>query len=382
MKNEAFNAHNKYMILRHALHESNVAKTCALFGISRTTFYNWRSIYQKHGMNGLESKEPQKPKMPNKVSKAIETEILDYVTRFPSDGPKQIFYELKSDGIFVGESGIYNVLKRHDLNTKAKRNAYAKDKAKSMHPRSQNTTSKASQSVDSIRSLEQNDKMGPGFLVVQRLDFIGHFAGIGKLYQYTLIDTCSKWVVVKLYHKKSDFDIWETFELKLDYLLRTLNLNITHLFTEKNKQFLHYFMPNDHLENMVKRYKISHRFVALKDAPSTSPMGDGLFDDLNDFQSMIHSQFYRQIASHSHLNTFEKVERALYRFVRHYNTTHVLDKGDHKGKTSAQVMLAEAIRNHVEVETLPLWLLVLLDPPLGFEPTATSNPLLGGDKDD
>ncbi len=362
MKIEAFNAHNKYMILRHALHESNVAKTCALFGISRTTFYNWKKTYQKYGMNGLESKEPQKPKMPNKVSKSVEAEILDFVIKFPSDGPKRIYYELKSDGVIIGESGIYNVLKRHDLNTKAKRVAYAK--AKSLHLKPQSILKKLPKSIDFDHTQDQNSHMAPGFLVVQRLDFIGHFAGIGKLYQYTFIDTCSKWVVVKLYHKKSDIDIWETFELKMDYLLKTLNLNITHLVTEKNKQFLHYFMPNEHLENMEKRYHISHQFVAVKEAASLSINGNGLFDDLNDFQSVIHSQFYRQIATQSHLNTFDKVERALYNFVRQYNTTRVLDKGIHLGKTSAQVMLAEAIKNHVEVNTLPLWLLVLLDPPI------------------
>ena len=59
--------------------------------------------------------------MPNKVNRTIEYEILSHVQRFPTDGPKRIYYELRAEGFNIGESGIYNVLKRYNLSTKVKR---------------------------------------------------------------------------------------------------------------------------------------------------------------------------------------------------------------------------------------------------------------------
>ena len=128
MRAEVFSAHYKYRILKHAMKDKNVSRTCQLFGISRATFYNWNRAYTKHGISGLELKEPQKPTMPNKVSVETEQRILTYVVQFPDDGPKRIYYELKSEGLLIGESGIYNVLKRNSLTTKASRIAYSKKK--------------------------------------------------------------------------------------------------------------------------------------------------------------------------------------------------------------------------------------------------------------
>jgi len=130
VKTEVYNAYTKYMILKHAAKANNVSATCALFGISRATFYNWNRAYDKYGMAGLETKEPQKPQMPNRVNKKNEQEILDYVAKYPADGPKRIYYELKTEGYTIGESGIYNVLKRNHLSNKSERIVYSKSKAK------------------------------------------------------------------------------------------------------------------------------------------------------------------------------------------------------------------------------------------------------------
>lgn len=128
MKTEGFNAHSKHMILKHASKVNNVSYTCKLFGISRATFYNWHRAYEKYGFSGLENKEPKKPNMPNKVDENLEHDILAYVEKFPADGPKRIYYEFKALGFNIGESGIYNVLKRNNLSKKAQRIAYSKAK--------------------------------------------------------------------------------------------------------------------------------------------------------------------------------------------------------------------------------------------------------------
>jgi transposase len=346
MKVEIFNAHNKYMILKHALRENNVTRTCKLFGITRTTYYNWNRAYQKHGMIGLAVKLPQKPKMPNKVNRKIEYEILSYAHRFPADGPKRIYYELRVEGINIGESGIYNVLKRHNLSTKALRIQYSKNKL--LH------ISEKQKSKKLIPSFENTQESYPGYLVIQRMDFIGTFDGIGKIYQYSIYDTYSKWGVIKLYNKKQDINIWDYFELKLVYLMKTFNLNIENLVTEKTKEFVPYFVNNNKYKEIIENFHISHKFVA--------PEKNTILDIMLDFNELLLKEFYYKIGRGKSLDSFIKVENGIHKFLRHYNFTRVISSGCNAGKVPARVVLERAINNNVDLDTLPLWILVLLNP--------------------
>jgi transposase len=82
----------------------------------RKWFYKWKKRRDKEGDEGLRLKIRRAPKMPNKVPEEIEKEILNFVKEYPAYGLERIEEELKSTGIFVRHSGIYNVLKRKGLN--------------------------------------------------------------------------------------------------------------------------------------------------------------------------------------------------------------------------------------------------------------------------
>lgn len=347
MKVEAFNAHNKYMVLKHALEQNNVSLTCKLFGITRTTYYNWSRAYQKHGMVGLAIKVPQKPKMPNRASKTIEHEILSYVERNPTDGPKRIYYELRVEGFNIGESGIYNVLKRHKLSTKVQRIEYSK--SKELH------ISVKQKSKKVTMDFENTQETYPGYLVIQRMDFIGTFDGIGKIYQYSLYDTYSKFGVVKLYNKKQDINIWDYFELKLVYLMKTFNLNIENLITEKTKEFVPYFVNSNKYKEIIESFHINHKFIA--------PEKNTVLDTMGDFNELLVKEFHNKVRTDKNMDSFIKVESAIHKFLRHYNFTRVISSGCNAGKVPAKVVLERAVHNNVDLDTLPLWLLVLLSPP-------------------
>lgn len=344
MRTKGFNTHTKYVILKHALKENNVSQTCDLFGISRTTFYNWQRDYQKYGMIGLESKEPKKPEMPNKVSKHIEQEILAYVARYPVDGPKQIYYELRAEGMDVGETGIYNVLKRNRLTRKAQRVEYSRNK--SLH----------------IKKDRKEDKVEPsffnkqepyaGYLVLQRINYIGSFDKIGRIYQYTFYDTISKWATVKIYNKKLDIDVWDFFEVKLVYLLRIFNIIIENLVTEKDKAYLPYFVKGNRYKEIIENLNINHIFV--------SPEENKAFKEIREFDEFLLTEFYNKINLKSDIDSFSKVEHALNRFVRGYNFKNLISKGPNAGKTPVEVVLERALHNNVDLDTLPLWISALI----------------------
>lgn len=347
LKSKGFNAYTKHMILKHALKGGNISKTCELFGISRTTFYNWQKAYQKDGVAGLEKKKRQKPQMPNKVSKEIENEILAYVAKFPKDGPRRIFYELKAEGFDVGETGIYNVLKRNKLTKAEQRIKYANAK-----PHYRKTKRKNNKKY--LQLLNSNNTY-PGYVVIQKIDFIGTFDNIGRIYQYSFYDTISKWGEVKIYNRKQDIDIWHYFERKLIYLLETFNLNIENLITKKDREFLPYFVKDNKYEEILKEFHINHIFISAEN--------NDILDEIRKFNELLVKEFYNKIPMNQNINSFIKVENAINNFIREYNFCNKIANGPNKGKTPAEVVLERSIENGTNLDTLPLWLLALINSP-------------------
>lgn len=344
MKTEVFNAYNRYMILKHGIKGKNISQTCELFGISRATYYNWNRAYEKHGMQGLEVKPPKKPKMPNKVSKEIEEEILMHVLRYPEDGPKRIFYDLRAEGFEIGESGVYNVLKRNELTRKNQRIKFSKTKK-----------IKVSNMVNDKRKIPQLDvtkESFPGYVVIQKIDLIGSLEGIGKVYQYTIYDTYSKWGFAKIYNKKQDIDVWNYFELKLGYLMKTFNLSIENLLTEKNHKFMPCFVKGDKHKEVLDKFSINHRFIDFDK--------NSVLQSINEFNTILVKEFYREIQENKSIDSFNKLDHALQKFIRDYNFNRKIVEGPNKGKLPASLVLDRAIKNKVDLEALPLWLAALL----------------------
>lgn len=342
---EKFSAYTKFMIIKHALAHKDVSLTCALYGVSRTSFYKWLKAYRTAGMAGLEIAPPKAPKMPNKVSKSIEREILFHVAEFPLDGPKRIYYALKSEGLMVGETGIFNVLKRHSLTHRKQRLAYAKDPRHKIQRRKANPATFA-------HLYEGKDKY-PGYLLLQRIDYIGTLDGVGKVYQHILFDAASRWAFVKLYGSKSEIDVWHYFEQKLVYLMKTFKLSIDYIITQKDTAYTAQYLNGRKLDQLTSHYGMTHQFIPKEH--------HDLFDDLNQFYDDLMNQFYEQQVAHGKFDALTSVERLLQGFLRQYNFFTKIESGPNIGLSPSKVVLNRAVENHADLDTLPLWLLAIID---------------------
>lgn len=345
MISKNFNAYTRYTILKHGFKNGNISETCELFKISRTTFYNWKNAYEKYGVNGLRNQEPRKPNMPNKIGKEIEEKILDYVRRYPKDGPRRIYYELKSEGFSVGETGIYNVLKRNKLTKKEQRVKYSRNKKYD----NKNLNDLKNKNLYSFKT----EKTYPGHLSIQRINFVGTFDNIGEIYQYLIYDMDSKWVEIKLYNRKQDIDVWDFFELKLVYLMETFNINIENLITEKERNFLPYFVKGEKYNEIINTYNINHLFYTLE---STD-----VFEEILEFNKYLVKNFYNNISLGENINSFIEIHNELKTFIRKYNFTNKILIGENKGKTPAQVIFKKAKENGTDLDTLPLWIVALIE---------------------
>jgi len=93
-------------------------------GIHRSTYYRWRHQVLRYGLDILHPRERRRPRMPNSTSPLIEQRVLAFSLAHPTVGPQRISDELrrpKWGGFRISPNGVHKVLRRHGLNTKAKR---------------------------------------------------------------------------------------------------------------------------------------------------------------------------------------------------------------------------------------------------------------------
>jgi transposase len=166
-------------------------------GVSRKWFYKWKKRRDGLGDEGLKLKIGAAPKMPNGVSKEVEQQILNFIKEYPTYGPERIEAELRSAGISVGHTGIYNVFKKRGLNT-------AKSRLEWLRRLSGEVVTQDEISRDKEKSKTNYVEANyPGQLVVEDSFYIGCLKGIGRIYHQVACDCFSFFGAAKVYNNKT-----------------------------------------------------------------------------------------------------------------------------------------------------------------------------------
>lgn len=329
------NPQARWQVLEHALRTDNVQQTCKTFGISRTLYYKWKRRFEAEGMAGLEDKIPQKPLMPNRVGEDAEKAILDQVAKTPKDGPRQICYALHQLGIEIGETGVYRVMKRHGLNLRSERLAYARQRAR------QRMGLRHLAKLD-VRLREPEHQI-PGFLLMETLRTWQPVQGQAPVYLYALYDVHSKWGLIKLYSDKASINVADFYSQRISQLVKTFKLPVYNILSEQQPGF----------EEQWQRRKLSEpRVWELPPGKTT------LIEPLEQFinvicQSLTGSLMEKpaQTGSRGEGRTaFADLEKLLENRLRIYNFKQV--QGE---RTPTETILAYLEGQGIDPETLPLW---------------------------
>ena len=113
-------------VLASARELGSVAAACRVHGIHRSTFYRWKGAVDRFGLEILRPRERRRPQMPNAIPVLVEQRIVAFALGYPGYGPARIASELaraKHGGFTVSPNGVWRVLRRHGLHTRALRNA-------------------------------------------------------------------------------------------------------------------------------------------------------------------------------------------------------------------------------------------------------------------
>lgn len=172
--------------------EVGVRPACRTFGIHPSTYYRWRRMVLRHGLEMLRPRERRQPRMPNATAPFVEQRVVAFALGHPGFGPARMAAELarpKWGGIRLSPNGVWRVLRRHGLSTRAKRLALVAGYAAPPEP--QRPEPEVERHLDVSR---------PGELVQIDCFCIGRLSGTrGTVWQYTAIDVGSAYVWAELH---------------------------------------------------------------------------------------------------------------------------------------------------------------------------------------
>ncbi|KTD35457.1 transposase (ISSod13) [Legionella moravica] len=100
--------HNVYL-LNLAEELGNVSRACKVMGLSRDTFYRYKSAVETGGVEALFDQLRRKPIHKNRVEEPVELAVRDYAIEYPTHGQQRTSNELRKNGIFVSPSGVRSV---------------------------------------------------------------------------------------------------------------------------------------------------------------------------------------------------------------------------------------------------------------------------------
>ena len=171
--------------------EIGVRAACRTMGVHHSTFYRWKRRVERWGLEALRPRERRRPRMPNELGPHLEQRILAFALAHPGFGPRRISAELARDkwgGLRISANGVYRTLRRHGLNTRARRLALVAGYAARYE--------RVPAEPEPERHVEAKR---PGELVGLDCFYIGRLAGSkGTVWQYTAIDVASGYAWAEL----------------------------------------------------------------------------------------------------------------------------------------------------------------------------------------
>lgn len=170
----------------------NVSAACRAMGVDRSTYYRLKKRVDRWGLEALNVRERRRPRMPNQIGPHLEQRIIAFALGHPGYGPRRISAELareKWGGIRISEHGVWRVLRRVGLNTRAKRLALI---ARHRDP--------YERKPDLAPPERHIDASQPGDKVQLDCFYVGRLSGTkGTVWQYTAIDVASAYTWAELH---------------------------------------------------------------------------------------------------------------------------------------------------------------------------------------
>ena len=310
---------HKIGLLNLAEELGNVSKACQVMGMSRDTFYRYKSAVEEGGVEALLEKDRKKPNLKNRTEPATEAAVLEYAVKEPAHGQTRTSNELRKKGVFISPSGVRSVWLRHDLENFKKRlkALEAKVAAEGLVLTESQVQALERKKLDD-EACGEIETAHPGYLGSQDTFYVGTLKGVGRIYQQTFVDTYSKVAQCKLYTTKTPITAADLLNDRVLPLFESHGLPLLRILTDRGTEYCGRAEKHD--------YQL---FLAINDIDHTktrvkSPQTNGICER---FHKTILQEFYQVAFRKKIYGDLESLQVDLDIWIEKYNTERT-----HQGK--------------------------------------------------
>lgn len=229
---------HKVGLLNLAEELGNVSQACRIMGLSRDTFYRYKSAVEEGGIDALIDQNRRKPNIKNRVDEATENAVVEYAITEPAHGQVRASNELRKKGVFISPSGVRSIWLRHGLSCFKHRLLALEDKMAK-----ENFILTESQVIALERKKEDDLVSGeietahPGYLGSQDTFYVGTLKGVGRIYQQTFVDTYSKVAFAKLYTTKTPITAADLLNDRVLPFFEEQQLPLLRILTDRGTEY-------------------------------------------------------------------------------------------------------------------------------------------------
>lgn len=310
---------HKVGLLNLAEELGNVSKACQVMGLSRDTFYRYKSAVEEGGIEALFETSRRKPNPKNRVDPKIEQAVQEYAIEFPAHGQVRASNELRKLGVFVSPTGVRGVWLRHQL-------ANFKDRLKALEDKvaAEGLVLTESQ-VQALEKKKLDDEAcgeietaHPGYLGAQDTFYVGTLKGVGRIYQQTFIDTYSKIAFAKLYTTKTPITAADMLNDKVLPFFEQHELPLLRILTDRGTEYCGKAERHDYQLYMALN-DIDHTKTKVK-----SPQTNGICER---FHKTVLQEFYQVTFRKKLYENIDDLQADLDDWLVYYNNERT-----HQGK--------------------------------------------------
>ena len=327
---------NKVGLLNLAEELGNVSKACQMMGVSRDTFYRYRSARDDGGIDALIDKSKRQPNPRNRVEPQIEQAVLDFALEYPAHGQVRVSNELRKQGVFVSPSGVRSIWLRHTLQSRKLRL-----RALQTRVNEQGIILTEAQIVAMEQERVSDQAHGeietehPGYLGSQDTYYVGTIKGIGRIYQQTFVDTYSKVAACKLYTSKTPITAADLLNDRVLPMFEENGIDLLRILTDRGTEFCG--KPERH------DYQL---YLAINDIEHTrtkaySPQTNGICER---FHRTVKEEFYEITFRKKIYTELADLQADLDAWVQTYNNDRT-----HQGKMCCGRTPMQTLRDGCEV---------------------------------
>ncbi|ANH13030.1 TPA: IS481 family transposase [Legionella pneumophila] len=324
---------HKVGLLNLAEELGNVSKACKVMGLSRDTFYRYKSAVESGGIDALFDQNRRKPNIKNRVDESVELAVKEYAIAFPAHGQQRTSNELRKQGIFVSPSGVRSIWLRYEL-------ANFKDRLKALEAK---VTSEGIILTEAqVSALEKKkfedeacgeiETAHPGYLGSQDTFYVGTLKGVGRIYQQTFVDTYSKVAFAKLYTTKIPITSADILNDKVLPFFEQYNLPILRILTDRGTEYCGKVEHHDY-QLYLAINNIDHTKTK-----ANSPQTNGICER---FHKTILQEFYQVTFRKKIYESIDELQKDLDEWMDYYNNQRTHQGKMCCGRTPMQTLIED-----------------------------------------